>query len=93
MSPHSTGKSYIAFKLVEELLDGHVANEMTIGEAIVRGILSASNYVTTVYQYQKDRMRVDNLRLLLSEPEKLSKKTKRTTKGVIGVLCQNFSMM
>ena len=35
---------------------------MIIGEAIVRGILSTPNYVTTVYQYQKDRMRVDNLR-------------------------------
>ena len=35
---------------------------MTIGEAIVRGVLPTPNYVTTVYQYQKDRMRVDDLR-------------------------------
>ena len=41
--PHSTGKSYIAFKLVEELFDWHIANEMTIGEAIVRGILPTPN--------------------------------------------------
>ena len=39
---------------------------MTLGEAIVRGILPTPNYVTTVYQYQKDlaryQTRVDNLR-------------------------------
>lgn len=48
-----------------ELFDGHIASEMTLGEAIVRGILSAPKYVTTVYQYQKDlakyQTRVDNL--------------------------------
>ena len=51
--PTGTGKSYIASK-------------MTLGEAIVRGILPTPNYVTTVYQYQKDlaryQTRVDNLR-------------------------------
>ena len=50
----------------EEHFDGHIASEMTLGEAIVRGILPAPNYVTTVYQYQKDlaryQTRVDNLR-------------------------------
>ena len=52
--------------MAEELFDGRVASEMTLGEAIVRGILPAPNYVTTVYQYQKDlaryQTRVDNLR-------------------------------
>ena len=53
--------------MAEELFDGHIANEMTLGEAIVRGILPTPNYVTTVYQYQKDawhsyQTRVDNLR-------------------------------
>jgi len=51
--PTGTEKSYIASK-------------MTLGEAIVRGILPTPNYVTTVYQYQKDlaryQTRVDNLR-------------------------------
>ena len=37
------GKSYITFKLGEELFDGHIANEMTLGEAIVRGILPTPN--------------------------------------------------
>ena len=52
--------------MAEELFDSRVASDMTLGEAIVRGILPAPNYVTTVYQYQKDLARyqtkVDNLR-------------------------------
>lgn len=51
--------------MADELFDGHIASEMTLGEAIVRGILPAPKYVTTVYQYQKDlaryQARVDNL--------------------------------
>ena len=53
--------------MAEELFDGHVASEMTLGEAIVRGILPAPKYVTTVYQYQQAlaryQARVDNLRI------------------------------
>ena len=52
--------------MAEELFDGHIASEMTLGEAVVRGILPAPKYVTTVYQYQKKlakyQARVDNLR-------------------------------
>ena len=52
--------------MAEELFDGHVASEMTLGEAVVRGILPAPKYVTTVYRYQKTlakyQARVDNLR-------------------------------
>ena len=52
--------------MAEELFDGRVASDMTLGEAVVRGILPTPNYVTTVYQYQKDlaryQTRVDNLR-------------------------------
>ena len=51
--------------MAEELFDGHIASEITLGEAIVRGILPAPKYVTTVYQYQKAlakyQTRVDNL--------------------------------
>ena len=52
--------------MAEELFNGHVASEMTLGEAIVRGILPAPKYVTTVFKYQQDlaryQSRVDNLR-------------------------------
>ena len=52
--------------MAEELFDNRVASNMTLGEAVVRGILPAPKYVTTVYQYQKTlakyQARVDNLR-------------------------------
>ena len=52
--------------MAEELFDGHIASDMNLGEAVVRGILPAPKYVTTVYQYQKAlakyQTRVDNLR-------------------------------
>ena len=52
--------------IAEELFDSRVASNMTLGEAVVRGILPAPKYVTTVYQYQKAlakyQARVDNLR-------------------------------
>ena len=52
--------------MAEELLDGHIASDMNFGKAVVRGILPAPKYVTTVYQYQKAlakyQARVDNLR-------------------------------
>lgn len=52
--------------MAQELFDGHIASEMTLGESIVRGILPAPKYVTTVYQYQQElarcQARVDALR-------------------------------
>ena len=38
----------------DELFDGNVASQMTLGEAVVRGILSPPTYVTTIYSYQGD---------------------------------------
>lgn len=40
--------------MADELFEGNVASEMTLGEAIVRGILKAPKYVLSVYAYQKD---------------------------------------
>lgn len=52
--------------MAEELFDGHIASEMTLGEAIVRSILPAPKYVTTVFRYQNElakyQARVDSLR-------------------------------
>ena len=52
--------------MAEELFDSRVASNMTLGEAVVMGILPTPKYVTTVYQYQKAlakyQARVDNLR-------------------------------
>ncbi len=40
--------------MTDELFDGNVASEMTLGEAIVRGILNPPKYIMTVYSYQKE---------------------------------------
>ncbi len=37
-----------------ELFDGNIASEMTLGEAIVRGILNPPKYVLSLFSYQKD---------------------------------------
>ena len=40
--------------MVDELFDGNIASEMTLGEAIVRGILNPPKYVMSVFSYQED---------------------------------------
>ena len=40
--------------MAEELFDGNIASEMTLGEAIVREILKAPLYISTVFSYQKE---------------------------------------
>lgn len=39
--------------IAQELFDGCIASQMTLGEAIVRGILPKPLYVTTVFRYQQ----------------------------------------
>lgn len=52
--------------MAEELFGGNIASEMTLGEAIVRGILPVPKYVTTIFKYQQDlamlQQRVNDLR-------------------------------
>lgn len=40
--------------MADELFNGNIASEMTLGEAIVRGILNPPTYITSIYAYQKD---------------------------------------
>ena len=40
--------------MAEELFDNNIASEMTLGEAIVRGILNPPKYILSIYSYQKD---------------------------------------
>lgn len=40
--------------IAQELFDGNIASEMTLGECIVRGILPKPKYVTTVFRYQQE---------------------------------------
>ena len=52
--------------MTDELFDGNVASEMTLGEAIVRGILAPPKYILSVFSIQKDlekyEQRVKNAR-------------------------------
>lgn len=45
--------------MAEELFQGHVASRMTLGEAVVRGILPAPLYVASVYGYEKELLRYE----------------------------------
>ena len=40
--------------MTDELFDGNVASEMTLGEAIVRGILAPPKYILSILSYQQD---------------------------------------
>ena len=44
--------------VAEELFDGNIASYMTLGEAIVRGILAPSKYVLSVFAYRKELEKV-----------------------------------
>lgn len=44
--------------MADELFDGNIASEMTLGEAVVRGILSPPKYVMSVFAYQEDYKRL-----------------------------------
>ncbi len=40
--------------MAEELFDGHIASEMSLGEAIVRGILNPPKYVLSIFSYKDE---------------------------------------
>ncbi len=46
--------------MADELFDGNIASEMTLGEAIVRGILNPPTYVTSVFAYRQDLQKWKN---------------------------------
>lgn len=45
--------------MADELFEGNIASEMTLGEAIARGILAAPKYVISIYSYQKELRRYE----------------------------------
>ena len=40
--------------MTDELFDGNVASEMTLGEAVVRGILNPPKYILSIFSYKND---------------------------------------
>ncbi|MCD7885009.1 MAG: Helicase associated domain protein [Lachnospiraceae bacterium] len=45
--------------MADELFDGNVASQMSLGEAIVRGILNPPKYVLSVYSWKKDLVKYE----------------------------------
>ena len=45
--------------MADELFDGYIASELTLGDAIVQGILNPPRYVLSVYSYKKDLIRYE----------------------------------
>ena len=77
--------------MAEELFDGNVASEMTLGEAIARGILPAPTYVLSMYSYQEDLKRVEarvkseRNPALKKESEKLLEELRRALENAEGL--------
>ena len=44
----------------DELFDGNIASKMTLGDAIVQGILNPPKYIMTVFSYQKELEKYEN---------------------------------
>ena len=45
--------------MADEIFEGNIASEMTLGEAIVCGILNPPKYILSIYSYQKDLERYE----------------------------------
>ena len=80
----------MAQELFEKNGESCVASEMTLGEAIVRGILPVPRYVTTVYQLQKEmnrlKLRVEDMPDgLRAESRKLYEELRRNIGKAEGV--------
>ena len=77
--------------MAAELFDGNVASEMTLGEAIVRGILNPPTYILSVYSYQKDlekyqkRIKGANNRAVRDEAEKYYEALRRALEKADGL--------
>ncbi len=70
--------------MADGLFDGNIAFEMTLGEAIVRGILAAPKYVLSVFSCQKDlekyqsRVRRAKSKLVRDEAERYLEALRRS---------------
>lgn len=77
--------------MAEELFDGCVASEMTLGEAIAQKILPAPTYVLSMYSYQEEvkhlakRVEAERNQALKKENEKLIEELRRTLEQAEGL--------
>ncbi|MCD7956754.1 MAG: Helicase associated domain protein [Lachnospiraceae bacterium] len=77
--------------MADELFDGNVASQMTLGEAIVRGILNPPKYVLSVYSWKKDlekyeqRIRQCRSKLVRDECDRYLETLRRTLEMADGL--------
>ena len=77
--------------MAEEIFDGNIASEMTLGEAIVREILPEPKYVIAMYSYKKElevlKKRIQSLsnQGLIAENEKLLEQLRRALEQADGL--------
>lgn len=77
--------------MAEELFDGNIASEMTLGEAIVRGILKSPTYILSVYSYRdgmekyKKRIKCAKSRAVRDEAEKYYEALRRALEMADGL--------
>ncbi len=83
----------------DELFDGNVASEMTLGEAIVRGILNPPKYVLSAFSYQKELRRYEERvqragsKAVRCESEKLLEELRRALRqadGLEEIFCKHM---
>ena len=77
--------------MADELFDGNVASEITLGEAIVKGILNPPKYVLSVFSYQKDlekyekRVRTTKSKIVRDSAEKYLEALRRALEKAEGL--------
>ncbi|MCD8348973.1 MAG: Helicase associated domain protein [Lachnospiraceae bacterium] len=77
--------------MADELFDGNIASEMTLGEAIVRGFLNPPKYVLSVYSWKKDlekyerRIRQCRSKLVRDECDRYLEALRRTLEMADGL--------
>ena len=77
--------------MAQELFDGHIASEMTLGEAIVRGILPAPKYVLSIFRYKDDLARYERRarqvknRAARDAAEEIIDKLRRALENAVGL--------
>lgn len=77
--------------MADELFDGNIASEISLGEAIVRGILNPPKYVLSVFSYQKSlekyqkRIRKAKSKAARDTGEKYLEALKRALKKAEGI--------
>ncbi|MCD7833931.1 MAG: Helicase associated domain protein [Lachnospiraceae bacterium] len=89
--------------MAEELFDGNIASEMTLGEAIVRGILNPPKYVLSVYSYRQGfemssrsrtaaghAAREENTSSLNGTLEKYEQRVRNTKSRVVRDTCERY---